>query len=173
MSKIKIVLKGVLPPKIIAKGDWIDLRAAEDITLRGPYSNPLRSKKEGVNVRNVVFDTALISLGVAMELPKGYEAVVLPRSSAFSKFGVILANSQGVIDNTYNGNNDVWKFNAIALRDTTIKAGDRIAQFRIQLSQKATFWQKVKWLFSGCPKIEVVSMLSNEDRGGIGSTGVK
>lgn len=173
MSKIKIVLKGVPAPEIIDKGDWIDLRAAEDITLHGPYSNPLRNKKDGVNVRNVVFDSALISLGVSMELPKGYEAVALPRSSTFKNFGVILTNSEAVIDNSYNGDSDVWKFNAIAFRDTTICKGDRIAQFRIQLSQKATCWQKIKWLFSGCPKIEIVDSLGNKDRGGIGSTGVK
>lgn len=173
MSKIKIVLKGVQAPEIINQGDWIDLRAAEDTFIQGPYSNPLRSKKEGVNVRSVVINSAVISLGVAMELPKGYEAVVLPRSSAPGNFGVILANSQGVIDNSFNGDNDVWRFNAIALRDTTIHKGDRIAQFRIQLSQKASFWQKLKWLFSGCPKIEIVDTLGNEDRGGMGSTGVK
>lgn len=173
MAKIKIALKGVQAPQIIKKGDWIDLRAAEGVTIKGPYSNPLRRKQEGVNVRDVVFNSALVSLGVAMELPKGYEAIVLPRSSTFSNFGIILANSQGIIDNSYNGNNDVWKFNAIAYRDTTICEGDRIAQFRIQLSQKATFWQKLKWLFTGCPKIEIVDSLDNKDRGGIGSTGVK
>lgn len=174
MPKIKIVLKeGIQAPQIIDKGDWIDLRAAEDITLQGPYSNPLRSKKDGTNVRSVIFDNTLISLGVAMELPKGYEAVILPRSSTFKNHGVILSNMQGVIDNSYNGDNDVWKFNAIAFRDTTICKGDRIAQFRIQLSQKATFWQKLKWLFTGCPKIEIVESLGNKDRGGIGSTGVK
>ena len=79
----------------------------------------------------------------------------------------------GVIDNTYCGNNDEWKYPAIALRDTIIKRGDRICQFRIQLSQKATLWQKIKWFLSSGIKIIKVDSLDNNDRGGFGSTGVK
>ena len=123
------------------KSDFIDLRSAEDVILEsGEYR--------------------VISLGVSMELPKGYYAQVVPRSSTFKNFGIICANSFGVIDEAYCGDNDVWKFPAIALRATRISKGDRICQFRI-----------VKKM----PEIEFVEVetLGNPDRGGIGSTGTK
>lgn len=122
-------------------GDWIDLRAAETIVMKqGEYK--------------------LIPLGVAMQLPHGYEAIVAPRSSTPSKFGIVCANSIGIIDNDYNGDNDEWKFPAIAIRDTVIQAGDRICQFRIVKNQPAI-------------NFELVTQLGNQDRGGIGSTGTK
>lgn len=121
------------------KSDWIDLRSAEDVTL-----------KKG--------EFKLISLGVAMELPEGYEAHVVPRSSTFKNFGIIQANHQGVVDNTYCGDNDQWFMPVYAVRDTQIHINDRICQFRIMKNQ---------------PKIvfEEVTSLGNEDRGGHGSTG--
>ncbi len=165
----------VLPlPTIIDKGDWVDLYVAKDTPCIHPTVGPRKRKMiHGVNysTRDIVFNNYFIPLNVAMKLPKGFEAVILPRSSTYNKFGIILANSQGVIDNSYCGNNDQWLFNAIAFRDTMICRGNRIAQFRIQLSQKATFWQKLKWLF--CSKIEFVEVdnLSDNNRGGFGSTG--
>lgn len=128
-------------PKIekINIGDFIDLRCAEDIEM-----------EQG--------DYRLLSLGVSMQLPKGYYAEVVPRSSTFKNFGIILANSVGIIDESYCGDNDIWRFPAIALRKTTIHKGDRICQFRI-----------VKKM----PDIELVEVetLGNADRGGVGSTG--
>lgn len=121
-------------------GDWIDLRASEDIEL-----------KNG--------EFKIIPLGVSMQLPKGYEALVVPRSSTFKNFGIISANSIGVIDNSYCGDNDIWKFPVIALRDTVIKKNERICQFRIIANQPKF-------------KVEEVLVLDNADRGGIGSTGV-
>ena len=125
---------------IDGKSDWIDLRAAENIELKAG-------------------DFKLIPLGIAMELPKGYEAHVVPRSSTFKNFGIIQTNSMGVIDESYCGDNDQWFFPAYALRDTEIHVGDRICQFRIMEHQ---------------PKIQFdeVLFLGNEDRGGHGSTGV-
>lgn len=125
----------------ISQGDWIDLRAAETVELkRGEFK--------------------LISLGVSMKLPKGYEAHVVPRSSTYKNFKVIQANSMGVIDNSYSGDNDIWMFPAIALEDTKIEEGDRICQFRIVKSMtKAGF--------------DEVDYLSGKARGGIGSTGIK
>ena len=125
----------------ISKGDWIDLRAAETVRLKAG-------------------EFKLIPLGVAMQLPAGYEAHVCPRSSTFKNFGVIQTNSTGIIDNTYCGDNDQWFFPAFALRDTVINVNDRICQFRIMENQ---------------PKIEfnIVESLGNADRGGHGSTGVK
>ena len=155
---------------IIKQGDWIDLRAAEDVDMDIPNSTTL---KRSTNTRNVLFDFYTIPLGIAMQLPKGYEAHVLPRSSTFKKFGIIQANSQGIIDETYCGNYDEWLFPAIALRKVHINKGDRICQFRIQLSQKATRWQKIKWLFNNKIKFEWVDNLEGENRGGIGSTGVR
>lgn len=149
--------------EIIAKGDWIDLKTREDIVLKAPYVDGTTGK--------VIFDSALINLGVAMQLPKGFEAVLLPRSSTFSKFKILLWNGQGVIDNTYSGNDDEWKFGAISIADIIIPRGTRIGQFRIQLSQKATMWQKLKWLFSSGIKVEWVDNLDNNNRGGFGSTG--
>ena len=119
--------------------DWIDLRAAEDVVM-----------KKG--------DWKLIPLGVAVELPKGYEAHVVPRSSTYKNFGVIQTNSMGVIDASYCGDNDQWFWPALALRDTEIHAGDRICQFRIMQNQ---------------PHLDFVEVehLSGLDRGGFGSTG--
>ena len=159
-------------PSIIKKGDWIDLYVAEDVTISGPYATTLHRKKDvETNKRDVVFDYKLISLGVAMKLPSGFEAMVLPRSSTFRNFGITLVNSEGVIDESFSGNDDIWKFGALAFKDTTIPSGARIAQFRIQLSQKANFWQKLRWLLSSRIKIVKVDNLSDVNRGGIGSTG--
>ena len=174
--KVKRINKNIPLPKVIDKGDWIDLRAAETISLRAPQAETLKRymvNGKGASHRDVSFDNKLVNLGLAVKLPEGFEAVVLPRSSAFNNFGVILANSEGVIDNSYCGNNDEWKFNAVAFRDTVINEGDRIGQFRIQLSQKATFWQKLKWLLSSGVEIIEVDEFEDPDRGGIGSTGLK
>lgn len=137
---ITISLKDGTPLPYQAKGgDWIDLCTKEDVTL-----------KQG--------EFKLIDLGVAMKLPKGYEALVVPRSSTFIKYGIILTNSIGIIDETYCGNHDVWKFPALALRDTEIKACTRIAQFRIIKHQ---------------PDIRFYELenLPDKNRGGFGSTG--
>ena len=124
---------------IDGKSDWIDLRAAKEVTLKAG-------------------EFQLIPLGVGMELPQGYEAHVVPRSSTYKNFGVIQTNSMGVIDETYCGDNDQWFFPAYALRDTVIKVNDRICQFRIMKHQPAITFEQVE-------------TLENEDRGGHGSTG--
>ena len=140
---------------ILDKGDWIDLKAAETITL-----------EEG--------EFKLIPLGIRMKLPEGCEALVVPRSSTFKNFGVIQTNSIGVIDNKYCGPNDEWKFPAYALRATTIKEGDRICQFRIAVSQKATVQQKRDWLLADGIELVKEEWLTGteESRGGFGSTGI-
>lgn len=163
-------------PVIIAKGDWIDLVTAEDVKLEYPCVTKLRKYRKDdhtQNIRDVEFDTAMIPLGVCMQLPKGFEAVVVPRSSTFKKYGIMQVNSEGIIDHVYCGNDDQWLMPVIAFRKTAIPKGTRIAQFRIQLSQKATVWQKFKWLFSKGIRIEKVSNLDNENRSGFGSTGEK
>ena len=121
-------------------GDWIDLRAAETVVMR----------KE--NFR-------LISLGVSMKLPDGYEAHIVPRSSTFLKFGIIQTNHCGIIDNSYSGQNDIWKFPALAMRDTVINKNDRICQFRIVKRM-----EDIEFL--------EVDSLDGPDRGGFGSTGI-
>lgn len=137
--KIKYFEPDLEPIEKISVGDWVDLRAAENVTLyKGDYR--------------------LIRLGVGMILPDGYEAHVLPRSSTPNKFGIILANSMGVIDNSYSGDNDEWKFPAYAIRNTFIEKGDRIAQFRIVKNQPSI-------------EFEIVDHLNETSRGGIGSTG--
>ena len=174
--KVKLLDKEKNMPVIIEKGDWIDLSVSETIHLIPPQAGTLKKKQEQLQTlsyRNVTAEVTYLPLGVAMELPKGFEAIVLPRSSTPKKLGIICANSMGVIDNSYNGDNDEWKFPAIAIRETTIEKGTRICQFRIQLSQKATFWQKLKWFFSSGVELVEVDSLNNEARGGFGSSGVK
>ena len=126
---------------IDGKSDWIDLRAAEDVELRAG-------------------EFKLIPLGIAMQLPEGYEAHIVPRSSTFKNFGIIQTNSMGIVDETYCGDNDQWFMPAYALRDTKISVNDRICQFRIMEHQ---------------PAISLVEqdVLGNKDRGGHGSTGTK
>lgn len=161
--KIKIkVLEGLTVPAIIAKGDWIDLRAAKKTTLHKPK----------VNDGTVDFDTHVVPLGVCMKLPKGFEAVVNARSSSFKNFGFIVSNAQGIIDNTYCGDADEWRLPIIAYKDAVINIDDRICQFRIQLSQKATVLQKLRWLFSNKIEFEFVDSLDEVSRGGIGTTGI-
>lgn len=121
--------------------DWIDLRCAVDTYMKaGDYVN--------------------IPLGVAMELPEGYEALVIPRSSTFKNFGIIMANSVGLIDVSYSGDDDQWHFPALAIRDTAIHKNDRICQFRIQKNMPDICFRKV-------------TTLGNAARGGFGSTGVQ
>lgn len=141
--KIKYHCSNLIPLKRIEgeKSDWIDLRAAEHVILK---AGELRK----------------ISLGVSMHLPPNYEAHILPRSSTPEKFGIIMAHSQGIIDNSYCGDNDIWMFQALAIRDTTIQFNDRIAQFRIMKKQP-------------CTTFVPVCNLGNPDRGGFGSTGIR
>lgn len=124
----------------IDSGDWIDLRSAETIeTTEGEYY--------------------LIRLGIGMILPDGYEAHVLPRSSTFKKYGIVMTNSTGIIDNSYSGDDDEWRFPALATRHAVIRKGDRIAQFRIVKNQPPI-------------SFDVVDHLNDTSRGGFGSTGV-
>ena len=116
----------------------------------------------------------LISLGVSMRLPKGCVAKIYDRSSTPLKKGVQLAHSIGFIDWSYQGRNDVWKYSAKVCKGGTkqvkIPAGTRLCQFEICLSQKATVWQKIKWLFTSGYKFEYVDDLEDASRGGFGST---
>lgn len=140
METIRIkYMRGVQKVERFNVGDWIDLRAAEDIEMKAG-------------------EFKLIPLGVAMELPSGYEALVAPRSSTFKKMNILLANSIGIIDESYKGDNDEWHFPAYATKDTFIRKNERICQFRIIQHQ---------------PLIHLLEVdhLGNADRGGIGSTG--
>ena len=120
-------------------GDWIDLRAAENVCMEpGEFR--------------------IISLGVSMKLPDGYEAHVVPRSSTFKRWGILQANSFGVIDEAYCGENDVWGFPALAIHSTSINKGDRIAQFRIVKKMEPVEFTEV-------------DHMEDESRGGFGSTG--
>lgn len=172
--KVKKLNKNLPLPKVMNKGEWVDLRAAKDTFLDGPQSGVLKYHTingEKVGHREVTFSNALVPLGVAMKLPEGFEAHVVSRSSTYNTYGVIMANNVGIIDNSYSGNNDEWKYNAVAFRDTEINEGDRICQFRVQLSQKATMWQKIMWFLSSGIKLIEVDDLHYENRGGFGSTG--
>ena len=126
---------------IDGKSDWIDLRAAEEVELKAG-------------------EFKLIHLGVAMQLPEGYEAHIVPRSSTFKKWGIIQTYHCGIVDNSYCGPNDWWRMPVFALRDTKIEVNDRICQFRIQKNQPTLVFN------------EVEEMEAN-NRGGFGSTGTK
>ena len=126
---------------IDGKSDWIDLRSSENVEL-----------KKG--------EFKLIPLGVAMELPAGYEAHVVPRSSTFKNYGILQTNSCGVIDGSYCGDEDMWRMPVYATRDTVIHRGDRICQFRIMKNQPAIVFEEA-------------DSLGNQNRGGFGTTGVK
>ena len=126
-------LRSVKVPTIIKKGEWIDLTCAETRRFKAPQSGVLKTRKVGDSeerYRNVTFDLQYIPLGIAMQLPEGFEAIIAPRSSTPKGMGLMCANSFGVIDNSYSGNEDEWKFPAIAMRDTTICEGERFCQFR-------------------------------------------
>lgn len=174
--KIKVLVKteGCLP-KIIKKGDWIDVMLAQDVKLLGPIATTLRWKKktnidETERTRKVVFNTTVVPLGICVQLPEGFEAPLILRSSTPKDYGVMQTTGMSLIDNSYNSEQDEWRLPIVALRTITIPKGTRVAQFRIQLSQKATMWQKLKWLFSSHIKIEEVASLNNPPRGGFGST---
>ena len=171
MRKIKVkVLTDGCAPVISDNGDWIDLRTAEEVNLKAPWAGLLNRREQ--ETRKVTFESHLVPLGVAMQLPDGYEGHIVLWSSANKNFGIISANHIGIVDNSYKGDNDQWFIPVIALRDTTIPKGSRICQFRVALSQKATFWQRVRHLFTGGVKIELVDELGNPDRGGHGTSGV-
>lgn len=141
MPEIKVKYHSEELQKIekIEQGDWIDLRAAERVEL-----------KQG--------DFKLISLGISVQLPHGYEAHIAPRSSTFKKWGILQVNSVGVVDESYCGENDIWRMPVYATRDTVIECNDRICQFRIM--------KKMEPL-----TITTVEHMEGEDRGGFGSTG--
>jgi dUTP pyrophosphatase len=126
---------------IDGKSDWIDLRAAKEVELKAG-------------------EFKLIPLGIAMELPAGYEAHVVPRSSTYKNYGIIQTNSMGIIDETYCGDNDEWKMPVYATRNCIINVNERICQFRIMKHQEKIIFNEV-------------SGLKNLDRGGFGSSGIR
>ena len=169
--KVKVITSGCMP-QISESGDWIDLRAAKDVEIQAPQAG-IQYQKNNEKHRDVIIPVTYIPLGVAMELPKGFEAIIASRSSGPKKLRIFIPNGKGIVDNVYNGNDDQWHYVASPMETVSIKKGDRICQFRIQLSQKATFWQKLKWFFSNGIKLVEVDSLNNEARGGLGSSGVK
>ena len=152
--KIRLINLKITVPQVIEKGEWVDLRCADNYSL-----------KQGI--------PQYLSLGIAMKLPKGFEAIIAPRSSTLKNFKLMCGNSIGIVDNSFSGNKDEWKFCAYPIADTIICTGDRICQFRIQLSQKATVWQKLRWMLSNGIELKEVRNLDATDRGGIGSTGIQ
>lgn len=141
MNKVQIKYhsKDIDRIKKISNGDWIDLRAAETVELKAG-------------------DFKIISLGVSMKLPKGYEAHIVPRSSTFKKWGILQTNHMGVVDNSYSGDGDIWGMPVLAMRDTVINLNDRICQFRIIKKMDDLEFNEVEHL-------------EDKNRGGFGSTG--
>ena len=139
--KVKYFVEGLDPLCYVAgKSDWIDLHLAEDVTLRAG-------------------EFRLLPLGVAMALPEGYEAHIVPRSSTFKNYGILQTNSMGVVDYSYRGDGDQWRMPVYATRDVSIPKNARICQFRIMRHQPPLHFTAVEHL-------------DGADRGGFGSTGV-
>lgn len=138
--KIKYHVKELEKLRYIdGKSDWIDLRVAEDVKMKAG-------------------EFRLISMGISVELPKGYEMWILPRSSAFKNFGVIQTNAMGVVDESFCGDNDIIHMPILAMRDTEMHINDRIGQFRIAKHQAEIHFMEVEHL-------------NHADRGGFGTTG--
>ena len=129
----------ITPLEKTENADWVDLRVAEDVEMKAG-------------------EFKIISLGVSMKLPDGYEALVIPRSSTFKRWGIIQTNHCGLIDNSYCGDDDIWMFPALATRDVKIEKNSRICQFRIQKKM-------------GNVNFEKVDTLNNKNRGGFGRSG--
>ena len=139
--KVRYISKEIEKLRYIdGKSDWVDLRSAEDVDLKAGESR-------------------LIRLGIAVELPEGYEAHIVPRSSTYRNFGIIQTNHMGVVDHSYCGDNDEWMYPVLAMRDTHISVNDRICQFRIMENQPALSFEEVEHL-------------TGKERGGFGSTGI-
>lgn len=196
--KVKRICKDNPLPVVVDKGDYIDLRAAETVSFRAPYVGKLKKDtetKEGYH--EVIFDIKTIKLGVAIGLPAGYKALLVNRSSTGKGMRISLINGYGVIDGPnpigFVGDDDEWRFPAIAWGNTTILGphdealkdkegnviknnegevlvkpvgGERFCQFEVVLSQKATFWQKFKHLFYRGIEIVEVDHLDAPNRGG-------
>jgi dUTP pyrophosphatase len=145
--------------KLETFGNWIDLKSAENVVLKP-------------------FEFKLISLGVSMKLPKYFQVNIVPRSSTFIKKHLIQHNHYVVIDGPdktnigYSGNNDIWKFGAIAFKDSTINEGERLCQFEIRPTMKAPWYVKLKWIFDNNYKFIEVDDLGNNNRGGFGTSGL-
>ncbi|MBO4685972.1 MAG: deoxyuridine 5'-triphosphate nucleotidohydrolase [Lachnospiraceae bacterium] len=140
--KIRYISKEIEKLRYIdGVSDWIDLRSAENVSLKAGESR-------------------LIRLGIAVELPEGYEAHIVPRSSTYKNFGILQTNHFGVVDHSYCGDEDEWKYPVLAMRDTEIHVNDRICQFRIMKNQPKLVFTEVEHL-------------TGASRGGFGTTGVK
>lgn len=133
-------------------GDWIDIWSTVDINLRK-------------------FEYKAIPLGVAIKLPKHFEAISAVRSSTPKQHGLIMANSIGVIDNSYSGNDDQWHMPALAFKAVELDDSVRLCQFRIQPNQFAPWWVKLKWIFVNKIELVKVQNLDNVSRGGLGTSG--
>lgn len=154
--KVKYFNKNLKKIEKINQGDWIDLRAC---SIKNPYTKDVTSlEKENLKIQNGTF--TLIGLGIAIELPKGYEAHIIPRSSTYKNFSILQTNSMGVIDESYKGDNDEWFVPTFFVENQVINFNDRICQFRIMKKMPEI-------------KITEVEILGNDDRGGHGSTGIK
>ena len=165
--KVRKIQEGAVVPQPV-KGDMYDLSSVQvdlgkqgflDIAGKLKFdASYLEKYKKGDTIHYGVGDVLIVHTGLAMELPEGHFAKCYPRSSTFAKYGLILTNSVGVIDHTYKGNNDEWKFVFYATRPGSVTVGERFTQFEIVESTVKNFTFKE------------VSNLESRDRGGFGST---
>lgn len=149
-----IRMTDVEPLVILDKGEWVDLRLSEPVYFeKGEFK--------------------YLPLGIRMQIPKGFEAHIAPRSGTYSHFKILQPNSPGVVDSSFSGPGDMWKMPALAMENVSLSKNTRICQFRIMPSQKATMEQKLRWhLSDGIEFVEEEWLTGNEEnRGGFGSTG--
>jgi len=158
---------------IVQKGNWIDLRSKNNIQVTEAELAGFASLKDYSKEVFKGYIFKMIDLGVAMKLPRYFEANIVPRSSSFKTFGFIQTNSMGIIDSDYCGNNDIWKLPVLFIKPSFINVGDRVCQFTIRPSLNAPIWVKLKWLFTSKIEFITVEDLDSPDRGGFGSTGIE
>ncbi len=176
--KIKMVDKNLTKIGGDIPGEWYDLRLSslksvngiklfeienmDNFTEEFYKKTRLFPKYVPIGSNSIYYkkgDVLQLGLGIATELPEGYEAIINPRSGTFKNYGFLLTNSTGIVDNTYRGE---WMAMVYCTRDGEIKYDDRFLQFRIQKQQPEA-------------KIVFVDELTETERGsgGFGSTGTK
>lgn len=170
MANKKVKIKTIRPSAQLPvknNGNWYDCFVNKIALVRGDKLQKSFNENvfDNVDELSVITpikykrgDVLICGLGFAMELGKGYEAHIIPRSSTFAKKGLILTNSVGLIDSSYCGDEDEWVAVFYATRPGSIKVHDRLVQMTIQKSNPNV-------------DFEEVDSLNNPNRGGYGSTG--
>ena len=155
----KIRENSALPIK--NNGNWYDLQTSAMICMQQHNIDwkwcDVNKVTDGfVKVRPG--DTLVCYLGIACDMGEGYEAHLLPRSSTYLKYGLLLGNSMGLIDSEYKGDTDEWKALFYCTDYAIVPVNARLVQMEIVKSSRDIDFKEV-------------DTLGNDNRGGYGSTG--